>query len=71
MIKQLLNKLQGKTWGAHCNFCGWDAGSQDLTKEQARRRADLHRKSRHDWIFDTTLRELTIFKRWAVNTIFS
>lgn len=65
MIKQLLNKLQGKTWGATCNMCYWSAGRQDLTKEQARQRANMHRINVHGG-FGTSCRELTLFNKWTV-----
>lgn len=42
MIRRLINRLQGKQWGARCNVCNWEAGRYDLTEQQATNRARLH-----------------------------
>lgn len=45
MIRRLINKLQGKIWGAHCLKCGWTAGRYDLEMHQAKARADGHMRN--------------------------
>lgn len=45
MIRRLINRLQGNKYGARCAYCGWTAGREDLTKDQAEARYELHQRN--------------------------